>query len=238
MWSLEDNAVDVLTRLGADIADDELEARRTAATPLDLATLIYTSGTTGRPKGCMLTHGNFLFELGVAVPELHELFTPGDDADEASTLLFLPLAHVFARIIQVGCLKARVTLSHSSDVKTLTADLGEVRPTFVLGVPRVFEKVFNTASQRATADGRGAPLRARSRGGGGLVAGPGRDGSLATTATDRARRVPRRTRAARALLAARLRTPPGCPRRPLPLRHLRGRAARRPARPTSTAASG
>ncbi len=156
VWSLDDNAVDVLTRLGADISDDELEARRTAATPLDLATLIYTSGTTGRPKGCMLTHGNFLFELGVAVPELHELFTPGDEADEASTLLFLPLAHVFARIIQIGCVKARVTLSHSSDVKTLTTDLGEVRPTFVLGVPRVFEKVFNTASQTATADGRGA----------------------------------------------------------------------------------
>jgi len=151
VWSIEDNAVDVLTALGADIADEELEARRTTATPLDLATLIYTSGTTGRPKGCMLTHGNFMTELGVTVDELERLF----QADEASTLLFLPLAHVFARIIQVGAIKARARLGHSADIKNLVADLGEFRPTFVLAVPRVFEKVFNTASQRAVADGKG-----------------------------------------------------------------------------------
>lgn len=152
VWSIQDNAVDVLGRLGSDIADDLLEERRTSATPLDLATLIYTSGTTGKPKGCMLTHGNFMFELGVAVDELGDLF----DTDEASTLLFLPLAHVFARIIQVGCVKSRARMGHSSDIKNLVADLGEFRPTFILAVPRVFEKVFNTASQRATADGRGA----------------------------------------------------------------------------------
>ena len=154
VWSIEDNAVDVLTRLGADIADDELEARRTTATPLDLATIIYTSGTTGSPKGCMLTHGNFMTELGVAVDELDELFAPDGD-DGASTLLFLPLAHVFARVIQVGAVKARVRLGHSADVKNLVRDLGQFRPTFVLAVPRVFEKVFNTASQNATAEGRG-----------------------------------------------------------------------------------
>lgn len=152
VWSIQDNAVDVLGRLGSDISDDLLEQRRTSATPLDLATLIYTSGTTGKPKGCMLTHGNFMFELGVAVDELDELF----DTDDASTLLFLPLAHVFARIIQVGCVKSRARMGHSSDIKNLVADLGEFRPTFILAVPRVFEKVFNTASQRATADGRGA----------------------------------------------------------------------------------
>ncbi len=151
VWSIEDNAVDVLGRLGSDIADDLLEQRRTTATPLDLATLIYTSGTTGKPKGCMLTHGNFMFELGVAVDELGDLF----DTDDASTLLFLPLAHVFARIIQVGCVKSRARMGHSADIKNLVADLGEFRPTFILAVPRVFEKVFNTASQRATADGRG-----------------------------------------------------------------------------------
>ena len=151
VWSIEDNAVDVLRRLGSDIPDDLLEQRRTTATPLDLATLIYTSGTTGKPKGCMLTHGNFMFELGVAVDELGDLF----DTDDASTLLFLPLAHVFARIIQVGCVKSRTRMGHSADIKTLVADLGEFKPTFILAVPRVFEKVFNTASQRATADGRG-----------------------------------------------------------------------------------
>ena len=152
VWSITDNAVDILTRLGHDITDEALEQRRTAAGPGDLATLIYTSGTTGRPKGCMLTHGNFMVELGVAVDELHELFEPED----ASTLLFLPLAHVFARIIQIGAVRSRSRLGHSADIKNLVADLQAFRPTFVLAVPRVFEKVFNTASQRATADGRGA----------------------------------------------------------------------------------
>ncbi|MCM3514084.1 MULTISPECIES: AMP-dependent synthetase/ligase [Nocardioides] len=152
VWSITDNAVDVLTRLGGDVTDAELEARRTTATPLDLATLIYTSGTTGRPKGCMLTHGNFMFELGVAVDELERLF----EAEGASTLLFLPLAHVFARIIQVGAVKSRTRLGHSADITHLLDDLQVFRPTFILAVPRVFEKVFNTASQKAAADGRGA----------------------------------------------------------------------------------
>jgi long-chain acyl-CoA synthetase len=152
VWSITDNAVDILTRLGQDITDEALEERRTAAGPGDVATLIYTSGTTGRPKGCMLTHGNFMVELGVAVQELPELF----ENEDASTLLFLPLAHVFARIIQVGAVKSRTRLGHSADIKNLVADLQAFRPTFVLAVPRVFEKVFNTASQRATADGRGA----------------------------------------------------------------------------------
>ncbi len=152
VWSITDNAIDILTRLGQDITDEALEQRRTTAGPGDLATLIYTSGTTGRPKGCMLTHGNFMVELGVAVDELEELFT----TEDASTLLFLPLAHVFARIIQIGCVKSRTRLGHSADIKNLVADLQAFQPSFVLAVPRVFEKVFNTASQRATADGRGA----------------------------------------------------------------------------------
>jgi long-chain acyl-CoA synthetase len=159
VWSITDNAIDILTRLGQDISDETLEERRTTAGPADLATLIYTSGTTGRPKGCMLTHGNFMVELGVAVAELDRLFDPSTgsgQAEPASTLLFLPLAHVFARIIQIGCVRSRTRLGHSSDIKNLVADLQAFEPTFVLAVPRVFEKVFNTASQRATADGRGA----------------------------------------------------------------------------------
>ena len=152
VWSIEDNAVAVLTTLGEEITDEVLEERRTAAGPDSLATLIYTSGTTGHPKGCMLTHGNFAFELTVAVEELHRVF----DAEGASTLLFLPLAHVFARIIQIGCVKAQVRMGHSADIKHLLDDLAVFQPTFILAVPRVFEKVFNTASQRATSEGRGA----------------------------------------------------------------------------------
>ena len=151
VWCLEDAAIDALTRLGSGVGDDELEARRTTATPLDLATIVYTSGTTGLPKGCMLTHGNFMFELGVATEELDELFAD----DDASTLLFLPLAHVFARVIQVGSVRTRTRLGHSADMTGLAAQLAAFRPTFLLAVPRVFEKVFTTASQRATADGRG-----------------------------------------------------------------------------------
>ncbi|MDH2416750.1 AMP-dependent synthetase/ligase [Nocardioides sp. CER19] len=151
VWSFADNGVDVLTRLGADLSDEEIEKRRTSLTPDDVASLIYTSGTTGRPKGCVLTHGNFMFELGVAVHELDRLFR----TEGRSTLLFLPLAHVFARVIQIGCVKSRTKLGHSPDIKNLIDDLGEFKPTFILAVPRVFEKVFNTASQKATADGRG-----------------------------------------------------------------------------------
>ncbi|WP_460788692.1 AMP-dependent synthetase/ligase [Nocardioides maradonensis] len=151
LWAFEDNAVDVLTSLGADVEDAVVEERRTTAGPGDVATLIYTSGTTGRPKGCMVTHGNFMSELGVAVDELEQLF----DGENARTLLFLPLAHVFARIIQVGCVKSRTTMAHTSDIKNLLPQLASYQPTFILAVPRIFEKVFNTASQRAAADGRG-----------------------------------------------------------------------------------
>ncbi len=144
-------AVAQLAAAGREVDDEVLEARRAGVGPDDLATIIYTSGTTGRPKGCVLTHGNFMFELQVATSDLAPLF----DTENASTLLFLPLAHVFARVIQVGAVKQRVRLGHSADIRRLVEDLGEFRPTFVLAVPRVFEKVFNTASQRAASEGRG-----------------------------------------------------------------------------------
>ena len=114
VWLLDDGAVDALSESGASLDDETVEQRRQAVTPDSLATLIYTSGTTGRPKGCVLTHGNFMFELGSALADLPELF----EGEDASTLLFLPLAHVFARIIQVGCVKAGVRLGHSADIKT------------------------------------------------------------------------------------------------------------------------
>ena len=150
VWCLDDGAVDELTGQGRDVSDERLEERRSEVTPESHATIIYTSGTTGRPKGCELTHGNFMTELGVAVPELRDLFQDEDGA----TLLFLPLAHVFARVIQVAAVRVRVRLGHSADVRHLVADLGAFKPTFILAVPRVFEKVFNTASQNAAADGR------------------------------------------------------------------------------------
>ncbi|MET9311087.1 AMP-dependent synthetase/ligase [Kribbella sp. NPDC003505] len=151
VWQIEAGAVDQLTALGQEVSDAEFDKRRSAVTPDDLATLIYTSGTTGRPKGCKISHSNFMDELNPAVKILDNLF----DTTGASTLLFLPLAHVFARIIQVGCVMKRVKVGHSADVKNLVDDLGAFRPTFILSVPRVFEKVFNSASQKAHADGKG-----------------------------------------------------------------------------------
>jgi long-chain acyl-CoA synthetase len=157
VWTIDAGAVDGLTASGAGVPDEDLETRRTVAAPDDLATIIYTSGTTGRPKGCELTHGNFLFEAANVISAkdadatLAKVFT--DDA--ASTLLFLPLAHVFARMIQVGVVMAGATLGHTADVKRLLEDLATFRPTFILSVPRVFEKVYNSSEQKAEAAGKG-----------------------------------------------------------------------------------
>ncbi len=157
VWTIEAGGIDDLTAAGRDVADTDLEARRTAATPDDLATIIYTSGTTGRPKGCELTHGNFLYEAANVISDkdadatLARVFQD----DGASTLLFLPLAHVFARMIEVGVVMARAEVGHTADVKNLLADLGSFKPTFILSVPRVFEKVYNSSAQKAEAAGKG-----------------------------------------------------------------------------------
>ncbi|TCI99737.1 long-chain fatty acid--CoA ligase [Aeromicrobium sp. IC_218] len=150
-WTIDADELAVLATAGESVDDAVLEERYATMDASTLATIVYTSGTTGRPRGCMLTHGNFRAELGGALETLPDLF----DADGASTLLFLPLAHVFARIIQVGTIRAGARLGHSPDIKDLVPRLGEFQPTFVLAVPRVFEKVFNSASQKAHAEGKG-----------------------------------------------------------------------------------
>jgi long-chain acyl-CoA synthetase len=150
VFVIDDDAIGALTRAGKDVPDSELEARRATLKADSLATLIYTSGTTGRPKGCELTHGNFLFEISNGMTLLGRFMNV-----DGSLLLFIPLAHVLARVIQVGAVKTRTVIGHTPDVKNLVEDLGEFKPTFVLAVPRVFEKVFNGAKAKAEADGKG-----------------------------------------------------------------------------------
>lgn len=146
---------------GHGVTDDEVERRRTSRVAADLATIIYTSGTTGRPKGCQITHANLLADVRGAI---HGPLSPIFEIPGASTLLFLPLAHSFARVIEVGCLEAGATLGHSPDVARLLPDLASFRPTFVLAVPRVFEKVYNGAEQQAGASRlRSAIFRAAAR---------------------------------------------------------------------------
>jgi long-chain acyl-CoA synthetase len=150
VWVIEDGGLDTLTTAGADVPDAELTARRATLSASSLATLIYTSGTTGRPKGCELTHANFLFEIRNGMSLL------GDYLDEdGSLLLFIPLAHVLARVLQVGAINTRTIIGHTPDVKDLLGDLGRFRPTFVLAVPRVFEKVYNSAKATADEGGKG-----------------------------------------------------------------------------------
>ncbi|MEU8214351.1 long-chain fatty acid--CoA ligase [Micromonospora taraxaci] len=150
VWQIDGGAVDELVTTGAAVEPAEVERRRRAVRADDLATIIYTSGTTGRPKGCVLTHRNMYADIANAVPVLPNLFNAG-----ATTLLFLPLAHAFARLIQIGVVQARATMAHCADTKNLVAELQAFRPTFVLSVPRVFEKVYNAAKQKAEADGKG-----------------------------------------------------------------------------------
>jgi long-chain acyl-CoA synthetase len=148
VWLIEGPDGTVAGPDGASVTDEQLEQHRTARKAADLATIIYTSGTTGRPKGCQITHGNLLSDVRNAVEgSLVEIF----EIAGSSTLLFLPLAHSFARIIQVGCLESGAILGHWPDTRTVAKALPEFRPTFLLAVPRVFEKVYNTAVQQASA---------------------------------------------------------------------------------------
>jgi long-chain acyl-CoA synthetase len=155
VWQIDDGGLDALKAAGAQITDAALQARRGQVSRGDVATIIYTSGTTGRPKGCQLTHDNFM-ALSENTSERMKAIV---GAPGASTLLFLPLAHVFARFVQVVCVDAGVRMGYTSDVKNLIADFGTFSPTFILSVPRVFEKIYNSSEQKATAEGKGKVFR-------------------------------------------------------------------------------
>ncbi|MFF8789690.1 AMP-dependent synthetase/ligase [Streptomyces sp. NPDC015125] len=151
IWQIERDAIARLRAAGAGVSDEEVDARSALADADSPATIVYTSGTTGRPKGCVLSHRSFFAECGNIVERLRPLFRTGD----SSVLLFLPIAHVFGRLVQVAAVMAPIKLGHAPDIKNLTDDLASFRPTLVLGVPRVFEKVYNSARAKAQADGKG-----------------------------------------------------------------------------------
>ncbi|MFJ9573671.1 AMP-dependent synthetase/ligase [Streptomyces bacillaris] len=154
LWQFDTGAIGHLKSLGKHIPDEAVAERRAGLEPDTPATLIYTSGTTGRPKGCVTTHGNFFAEVDNAIELLHPVFK-SVSKDPASTLLFLPLSHVFGRMVAIGCMRARVRLGHAPSIQTedLLADLAGFRPTFLLAIPYVLEKVYNTG--RATAEKMG-----------------------------------------------------------------------------------
>ncbi|KOG51507.1 long-chain fatty acid--CoA ligase [Streptomyces griseoflavus] len=157
LWQLDTGAVGQLAAEGRRVPNALVTERRAATGPGDIATLVYTSGTTGRPKGCVLTHGNFFAEVDNATELLHPVFK-SVSSEPASTLLFLPLSHVFGRMVAVGCLRARVRLGHAPSIRTedLLADLATFRPTFLLAIPYVLEKVYNTGRATAEKMGRAA----------------------------------------------------------------------------------
>ena len=156
VWTMTEDILGALSLAGAQISDAEIDKRRNSLTSEDVATLIYTSGTTGKPKGVVLTHGNFISECGNVVEGASDLFLrPG-----GSTLLFLPVAHVFGRMVQIGSIRAGLHLAHCSDpVGRLPKDLASFKPTFVLAVPRIFEKIYNGAEAKAEAAGKGKIFR-------------------------------------------------------------------------------
>lgn len=153
-WQIDLGDLDKLTASGTDVPDAEIERRRRIATEADVATIIYTAGTTGRPKGCVLTHGNFVEHCRNTAKEIPEVVNPG-----SSTLLFITTAHVFARFIAVLCVHGGVRVGHQHDTTQLLPAMASFRPTFLLAVPRVFEKVYNSAEQKAEAAGRGRVFR-------------------------------------------------------------------------------
>jgi long-chain acyl-CoA synthetase len=150
-WVIDNGDLPRLVEAGLGFAPDDLEARRTARNSDDLAMIIYTSGTTGRPKGCKLLHRNFLSYVGNLMPAGMDVVFDKSH----STLLFLPLAHSLAQVIELGALNRQVRLGHTPNIKNLQPDLAAFRPHLVLSVPRVFEKLYNSAKHKAHAEGKG-----------------------------------------------------------------------------------
>lgn len=159
VWQIDLSDLDKLAARGVDVTDAEIERRRNLAVASDMATLIYTSGSTGRPKGCVLSHANFVETSRNAGIALRPVLV---DENGASTLLFITTAHVFARFISVLCVHAGVRVGHQPDTRQLLPSLGSFKPTFLLAVPRVFEKVYNSAEQKAEAGGKGKIFAAAS----------------------------------------------------------------------------
>jgi long-chain acyl-CoA synthetase len=153
VWVIDSGGIDGLLAGGRDVPVETIMERRHTANSDSLATIIYTSGTTGRPKGCAITHAHLLSFVrnGCTAEGIRELVFN----EQTRTLLFLPLAHILARAIQLAAVHNRVHLAHTGDIKNLAPQLVEFRPTTVLSVPRVFEKVYNTAKHKAAAEGKG-----------------------------------------------------------------------------------
>ncbi|GAA1210184.1 long-chain fatty acid--CoA ligase [Rhodoglobus aureus] len=154
VWQIDLGDVDKLAVSGKDVTDEEIERRRNLAKGSDLATLIYTSGTTGKPKGCVLTHSNFVELCRNSQKAIPEVVNP-----ESSTLLFITTAHIFARFISILCIHGGVKVGHQPDTKLLLPSMASFKPTFLLAVPRVFEKVYNSSEQKAEAGGKGKIFR-------------------------------------------------------------------------------